>query len=321
MSDEAVITESSPVTEAPSIPQGADYQSWRLTGDLPEPKPAEPAPAETTEGDKPSDAKAPESQPGTPEGKPEAGDKAKTEKRFQELTRHNKELKAKLDAAEAKLNETPKEVAKPESTPAAKPDGKLAAPVRPIKPKQDAFATWEEYQAALDKHDEAKDQYYEDLADFKLKQAEEQRVSKDQGDKFAVVWDQRVAAALAKHPDLHEVMGDELPPHNDTAKGFILDSEIGPEIMRHLKINLDEALRIEKLNPYRTAAALRDIEASLQKPVAAGPKRVPAASKPPTEVGTNASAIDEVEEAGAAGDYARYKRLQNAKDIAAKRGS
>lgn len=319
MADEAALAESSPATEiaTPSLESldSTQYQAWRKTGEFPEAKPADTPPAKEVEKTPPANSPATPAEPKEPDEADVEGLNPKTKARIQSFLKERSELKARI--AELEKNGKPPEpekVAKPaESTPAAK-DG----PQPPVKPKQDDFKTWEEYQ-------DAKDKYLEELVDFKAEQkaaklvaeSESKRSERDKGNEVAASWNKRVEATKAKHADFDEVAKNI--PFNETAARFLLDSDIGPEILYHLGSNLEDAERIKGLSEMQTARELTRIEDSLKKPATPGPKKVPAAHTPPTEVSTNASPADEVEGAGAAGDFASYKRLQNAKELAARK--
>ena len=162
--------ESSPATiETPGtfeVPQGAARSEWIKTGNIPTDLPkADPAPARTkntAEGDKPEET-APASEPGN-----------KQERRSNADTRLN-ELLDDLRAAGL----TPKALKtftsewdrkQASSAPARAPETtENRAPAGltpPVKPKSEDFEgkTWAEYEAA-------KDQYHEDLAEYKARKS------------------------------------------------------------------------------------------------------------------------------------------------------
>lgn len=179
MADEAVIApaESSPAETKPadtfSIPTDPKaYAAWRQTGKLPgEPddKPSkgeDSAPSTKKSGDEESEKAAPVSETG------KSGRNAET--RIKQLAAERDQYKAKLEALE-----TGKKDAPAESSPAPAKDVKAessTAPDKPKKPAQDDFDSWDAYETA-------RDQYWEDMADWKAAQrieADRQRQRQDE---------------------------------------------------------------------------------------------------------------------------------------------
>ena len=276
-----------------------------MKGTLPEPaatKAAEPV----TE---------PASQPGTKE--PES--KEKTENRFNQLLKERAEEKARAERLEAELAELKR--AKPaEPAPKVEPAKGPEAPKKPEKPKQEAFESWETWQAALEAHEDAKDKYYEDLADWKAQQAINKRETVRQVEaknKSAQdAWNEKIERVKKTRPDFQDVAKDV--PFNEAAAGFILNSDIGPEILIHLAENRQEAERIKGLDTHQTLREIARIELKLQSPSSPpGPKKVTSAPPPPPEVsGRSAAEPDEADRALAAGDVGGYQRAMNAREIA-----
>lgn len=340
MADETVLTaETSSAAEAPTSLESLSSEelaSWRMTGKFPEApaKPADTPPAseEVSTETPPANEPATPAEPKEPVAAPKTAAEKRNEDRFQELTRHNRELKAKLDAAEAKLKEAPAEpvkVEKPaEATPAAEKEGELKAPVKPVKPKQGDFQTWEAFEEAKGKYEDDHEKYVEDLIEYKadlkaaekVDKAESKRAERDKGNEVQQTWNKKLETAKSKHTDFEAVAKNV--PFNETAASFILDSEIGPEILYHLGSNLDDAERIKGLTPMQTARELTRIEDSLTKPpTAPGPKRVPSAPAPPTEVGSRSTTqVDDVEEALSSGNQKAYQDRMNAREIAKRSG-
>lgn len=338
MADETVlIAETSSAAETPTSLESLSSEelaSWRMTGKFPEApaKPADTPPAseEVSTETPPANEPATPAEPKEPVAAPKTAAEKRNEDRFQELTRHNRELKAKLDAAEAKLKEAPAEtvkVEKPaEATTAAEKEGELKAPVEPVEPDENdpKYPTWDEYQKAMREFRKAERQYNRELVAYETKkaiqEAEQKRAERDKGNEVQKTWNKKLETAKSKHTDFEAVAKNV--PFNETAASFILDSEIGPEILYHLGSNLDDAERIKGLTPMQTARELTRIEDSLTKPpTAPGPKRVPSAPAPPTEVGSRSTTqVDDVEEALSSGNQKAYQDRMNAREIAKRSG-
>lgn len=318
MPDETPAESSPAVAQAEPAPSFADFRSSENAKAMGKPdssKPAASTPAPATT--EPVAATIPESQPG-PEGKPEGKGPKTADDRVQELLRDRAKERLRAETAEAKLKalETPKP-GEPKTDPPPAAQTKPDADPEPVEPKEKDFGTYEEYQAADRK-------YLRELARWEGRQ-ETRRLDTErtaQAEKSTVEknWNERVTAARAKHADF-ETIAKEIP-FNQTAAAFILDSEVGPEILYHLGSNRELAERIKGLTPIQTARELTKIESTLQTPAPAatpapGPKRVPSAPAPPSEVGNRpAGGADEAEEALAAGDFARYSRIMNSQEIA-----
>ena len=216
----------------------------------------------------------------------------------------------------------PAEAARAESQPAAKP------PDRPKRPKLEQF----EGDNAYEKYEDALDKYEEDLADWKVGQrieAEKQAHARTQqqqtiAQRNAEVkknWETRLADTKARHPDYMEVVKNGDIPLNPIMDGYLLDSEIGPEVVYHLSQHPEEAERIAKLSPFATARELAKLETqigdSLKKQTPARPKIVTAAKKPPAELsGRNLGAEDEIQAAIETDDVGRYLAAANAAEVA-----
>src|SRR5215472_16941873 len=151
-----------------SVPTNAeDYARWRTTGELPDqPSSKDPAPSNkpkpSSKDSAPSSKSVPDSDPGGIHKRPGAeGRKEDLNREIRELNEEVNALKAQRDRLRQPAESPEKKDVKPDSSTAkpAEPKG----PQRPVRPKQDDFKTWEEFQAADDK-------YLEDLADYKAEQ-------------------------------------------------------------------------------------------------------------------------------------------------------
>lgn len=130
-------------------------------------------------------------------------------------------------------------------------------------------------------------------------------------------WGKKVAESAKKHPDFKDVAtrSAQAIPVGSPVDAFILDSEIGTELLYHLGANEAELGKIMALpSPLAQLRALVRLEDTLSKPV---PKKtISDAPTPPSEVGgTTTAADDPVEEAIKTGDMAAYKAAMNARDL------
>ena len=312
--------DSAPAAEAAPEPQVEDstgkpiskwspeeYKTWRETGKTP--TKAVPAAA-----DEPAEAQAegeqPEKADSAPAAKPKQKTQQTTERRIQELLQERHELREKL----AELSKNGKQQVQTESRPASK----LEAPKRP---QQKDFSTWEDYESALAKH-------VEDLADYKISQALEEReqkaAEKRKQDEIAQrnreiekSWMERKTAAEAKHADFAETVKDV--PLSDVMDAWILDSDIGAEVLYWLGQNRSDAKRISELNPFKAARELTKLEDKLSGPLAST-RRVTQATPPAREVRATATTGDEAQAAIQRGDFAAYQAIVNRREAALRTG-
>ena len=159
--------ESSPVIEVNStfeVPQGAARAEWLKTGKVPEETPkAAPAPAKKTaaEGDKPEGTE-PASEPGNKQER-----RSNADTRLNELLDDLREAGLTPKALKTFKNEWDRKQTNSEPAKAPEQTANLTSGLQsPTKPKPEDFEgkTWAEYEAA-------KDQYHEDLADYKAKKS------------------------------------------------------------------------------------------------------------------------------------------------------
>lgn len=331
--------------EVPQEP--AAYAEWRHTGKLPEAK-AAPAEKKTPKAEaaatsNESENDAPASEAGTT--KQEKKPRSTAETRLNELLADLKtaglspaELKTFKRQAQKAETEQPKI---PEQT--AKP---AADPKAPERPKVDDFKTWEEYEAARDK-------YFEDLADYKARQA----VESDRARQRAEAADREMQAKLAEAKTRYgedadtaivasaqAVFGDrEVSPG---VKAVLNDSPVLVDLMYALGSKSDEfqaflneartnpaaairrAVLVEKLvqdelaksSPATGESQVRDESGKFQKTTPA--KKITEAPPPPREAsGRSAAPPDESESAFSANDFARFRAAENRKDIARRKGN
>lgn len=328
--------ESSPAIE---VPRGAERAEWLKTGKLPEPKPESPADSKRT-----SEKSAPASEAGNPQDKSKPRDNAST--RLNELLEDLKraglspsELKTfKREAQQQQQKaESPKET--PEQT--AKP-AELKAPV---KPNPNDFKKFDEYEAA-------KDQYYEDLTDFKAANALES-FRREQADTAAqqTLHQKMTEAATRYGAESVEIIkstasaltGDKQIPGVITQ--MLNDSPVWTDLLYTLggtPADLDAFIGQAKSDPRAAIAKIVLMEQLVVQELAKGSKSgesgaaadrddtgkfVPAkktpetrksdAPPPPREVsGRGAAPPNEAERAVKDGDFSSFKRAEDAKELA-----
>jgi hypothetical protein len=347
MRDENVVV-NQPADAAPSqaveVPKNSeDYAKWRLTGALPEKPQKAPADGDAKPSD--SDAAGKADEKGAPAS--EAGKETKGKEqqpRSTAATRLN-EILADLKTAglsPAELKTFKREHQKPLPVIAA-PEKPVEPVERPKRPKYEDFeGDNEAYEAAMDKHEES-------LAEWKAEQAIE-RFKKNESDKATrneltsklaeaktrygeeaqsvitttvgqIVGDAKISMEIKRiineSPvlvDLMFVMGQKAEDLAD----FINTAQVDPGAAIR-KVILLERLVMEELTKKKPAKADGD-EEELEV-VATTLKKLTKAPPPPEELGGHKGGLpDEVAEAGKDGDFARFRRTANSRDLARAKG-
>lgn len=180
------------------------------------------------------------------------------QRRIQKLTERQRATDARLAAVEeenARLKA---------GLPAPKAEAQPAA--RPEAPDEDSFDNYSDFKKAERK-------YFEDLADWKAKEAvrlfkeeQEERSTKakekEEADKVQETWATRLEAAHEAHPDLEDLLEEDLPV-SPAMEQNLKDSEVGGELLYYLASNPEECRRIAQLSPMAATRAIGRIEAAL----------------------------------------------------------
>lgn len=184
------------------------------------------------------DTPAPGSEPAEP---PKRKSDGGFQRRIDELTRKNHELRRELDRSRTD-RPTPDKVTQP-----------MAGP-----PKFQDFNTYEEY---LDARQDWKDQEREKQRTQKQTQQQERQ----QMGELLNTFDERAEKLREKYEDFDDVCFGDHVVITEAMGMVIMDSELGPEINYYLGRNPKEALRIAKLGPYAAAREIGKLELKLEQ--------------------------------------------------------
>lgn len=325
MSDDnnAVVAESSPAPDSNQVlasMTSEERSDWKLTGKIPEPKPQESAPADTSkETDSvAADTAKPESDAGKQTAQEHKG-KPGAESRIQQLIAEKKELQKRLESIESA------KAANTEAKPAATEEKKADEPKRLSENEFFEQNPTKEYS-----------DYLEYITDFKVEQkirekaaadakAETERKQKEKSQELEKSWKSKVDAAIEAHDDFKTVVTKEL---FDSIKpgtvldGWVVDSDKGAEIVYHFAKNPDEFNEFLALTPFAQARKLTKLEDKLSGESVSEPEKkapvtpVTKASKPASEVGGHAAPPeDAVASAVKSNNYSAYKAAQDKKDL------
>ena len=275
---------------------------------------------------------------------------SRSERRFREITRENRDLRERLDAIERR-SAIP--TAETRETPTSQPAAAKAETATRQKPKIDdidpatnrqKFTTLEQFQDARDEWNRA-----ETLAEIETRnrKANDERTQSDQQRQQAeaerVIGEElgrKFQEARKKYPDFDAVALNQDPtqgevlriPKGSVADIFLIRSPHAAEVLYHLGQHpeiLEEFYGdkldakgnfVNKLDPMGQHEKLleiqREVTAAAVKPAPKPPaRRVTNAPPPPHEVlGKNTTSMDEVEQAVNDGDMAAYKERMNARD-------
>lgn len=344
---DAAVAESSTAVSAPlEIPKdGPGYSEWRMTGKLPETPKADSTTAKKTDSAGVASGKS-ETASEAATGKQENKDEKRTTAtdRVKELLDDIKN--AGLTPAELKTFRK-RETAAAEAVKTVEAPKVAEAPKGPVKPKQDDYATYDLYEAAVDK-------WHEDVADFRadLKLADRDRKTQAEasarataekleaaGKRYgeeskATIMD--AAAAIfndARIPPPVKALLDDSPViadllytlgKGDDLKEFVALCKSDPGAAIRKAVLMEHLIREELAKPSKTEGAGtaetagRDASTGKFTPPA---KKVSGAPPPPKEAGGRSSAPpDELERASTDLDFASYRKLANERDLARHKG-
>lgn len=151
---------------------------------------------------------------------------------------------------------------------------------KPVPPDEDDFDDRKSFR-------EAQARYIEDLSDWKLEQrltAEKRQAEERENQKrlqeSQSTWAKRLDAAHQAHPDLQDLLEDEDLPTTPAMTHFLMESDLGAELLYALAKNPAECQRIASLEPRKAELALARLEARLDIPAAPPQKRASAAPAP-----------------------------------------
>ena len=334
-----------------------ELATWRQTGDIPaikvkepEPKPAESAPAKEIEAKPavppPAKSETAAAPPAAPPQKPES----RSERRFREITRENRDLRERLEAIERKTSQ-PAEV---KTEPIKAEPEKLSARPKITDNDPKTGKPFETMAAFMDAVDDWKEKQFEAKIEERLSKAEQARRATEEMTSKGAALLEKSKSAMQKYPDFIEVVGkgQGLPiPAGSPVDQFIDESDHPGEILYHLQKHPEIVAEFygctydpetkkwdygtydiktqkfeNKVSPVRQIKILEAIEREVTAPDKPVSEPVPAKPQPPklppppTELsGRKAAPKDEAEDALARGDMASYMRAMNARDLAASR--
>ena len=225
----------------------------------------------------------PKTPPANPNGEPPAGEDLDPEtgepkKKMGGFQKRIARLNNRLTALE-------EENARLKAAPTAPHREQQAMVAEPQPPDENSFNSYAEFKAAERK-------YISDLAEFKAEQKLQAREkarateaeaakAKEREAEVKTSWAKRLEAAHAAHPDLEDLLEEDLPT-SPVMQTYLMGSVHGGEMLHHLASHPDECRRIAALSPRGAELALARIEEEISKkaPTTTTQKRTTSAPAP-----------------------------------------
>ena len=305
---------------------------------------------------KPASESAPVKQQQAHKGKNADSRKAELAAEIQDLLKQRNALKAEISAkpdVKVDLKEQPAE-----SSPAPK-IAKVELPEKPAKPSRPAFGQAGHENETYDAYEKRVEAWQEDwektllgwqqsyneastkkiLAEDRAAREKERLEAETAKANKAIEdsWSERVNAAKGNHEDYDEVvaplLGKDSPiTPSSVMDSFLLDSDVGAEMMYHFGNHPEEVKIIMGLPTLKAARALVAVESFIMhppkeeeadlEPEPEAPKKQPVvhrptkAQRPATEIAArNSAPVNELEAVVAADDFTRFKAIQDRKDV------
>lgn len=206
-----------------------------------------------------------------------------------EAERDRDELKARLEALEAKVAQPAPQEEKP-TLPAAEPNDGRPDPDAEDEEGNPIYAMGKfdpDFIADLTRWS-VQNQMAEAEAQRKVQQEEEARIQYQT--ELQTKWEQKVAATEQDVPDIRE-KGQNLvnmfqtldPEYGTYLASTIMELDEGPRVLAYLSDHLDEAERIVDSGPIQSAIALGRLDAQMSTPKKKAATKVSNAPEPPPE--------------------------------------
>jgi len=225
--------------------------------------------------------------------------------RREQLEAENAELRRKLAGGGEGVQapKPPVEPAAPETaTTAAEEPAAAAAPAAqepapPKRPRQADYADWDEYEAALDKHEQDLIQYHRTLAQAETRKQQEAEQANKQAQQANEQWATIATEGQKRYADWDAVKpqaGSENDVQFQAELGALIQvSKIAPDILYHLAKNPADARYIAGLPVPVAARELGRLEAYLEQNTAA-PSRGAAPARSAAAPATPATARETI---------------------------
>jgi hypothetical protein len=194
-------------------------------------------------------------------------------------------------------------------------------PVPPPKPaalKQESFETWEAYEAAQQKvnheYQEKREEYIAAKVVYDLSQKDRAKAEQQTQQEKISTYRTRLDKAIELDPEIETIAdnwnkpGKYQMPLSPAMQDTILESEVGPEVLRHLYNNKDVAIKIARLGPTAAIREMLKIETGIVEKSKITPRKVSGAPPPVTPVTPKGSVAADDDSRPAKDVIAEYRR-------------
>ena len=204
-----------------------------------------------------------------------------------------------------------------------------AVPIVPIGPPKEPapakklnhedFAEWALYEAAQDAENaraqKEHDKWMEDSLMFKFEEKQRQQEQQKTVKERLGTYQERLDKAAEVDPEIADIAnnwnkpGQYALPLAPAMQDAIVESDVGPEILRHLYNNKQEAARIARLTPIAAVREMLVIEGKIKEEIIKNqPRRVSGAPPPITPVSAQGEIKDDDDKRPAADVIAEYRK-------------
>ena len=232
---------------------------------------------------------------GTPKTVPLAAQIAERKKR-QDAEKREREAREELAYYKGRADAVPVAPVVAPAEPAAP-----KAPVAPVKPKAIDFDdNYDEYEQALNDYETKREDYLIartkfEVANDQQTQQQQHRVQQNQ-QQIVSTFKERLATEAALDPDIvnlantFHLQGPNHIPLTSAMQEAMLESEVGPKILRYFSNNKAEAVRLANMSPSSQIREIGKIEAKLTTTTKPDIKHVTTAPEPITPLGSGGDA-------------------------------
>jgi len=223
------------------------------------PESQEPVEEKTANDDKADETSASNDTESEPEGKSEGKDENATSPEDEKLPEPKKESKAekRIKQLTAKVRTLEEKIHSIPPVPEIKPL------IEPSEPKIESYETIDDYNKALQDFKQRYGEYVRENTRRETVEADRKAKYDAETKKLQAEIVKREAKTIARNPeyDRNEAYATVRP--NPTMDGFLVDSEIGPDLLWELHENPDDVERLRELPPFKIVRELIKIESRI----------------------------------------------------------
>ena len=194
--------------------------------------------------------------------------------------------------------------------PADKPDQVVVPQFGKTRPRLDDFDTVEDYESALDKHQEEKATWIVEQRLAAERQSREQATQEQSKQERAKQINQWLNKGSQRSADFIPVVTDQSVPFTEQMLDLFTSSEVGHDLMYQLAKNPAEVRRLSLMPPHLAAYELAKHEAKITAKPSPG-KKISSAPNPIHPVGGGETSVPDLSDPNiSTADYMKLRREQ-----------